>query len=51
MNEFVPYIHKIEKKKRNEFKQLYIELEPPQYQEAPKEDKEKEDYNIIVIEL
>jgi hypothetical protein len=51
MNEFIPFIHKIEKKKRNEFKQLYIEIEPPQYQELPKEEKEKEDCNTIIIEL
>jgi hypothetical protein len=52
MNEFIPFIHKIEKKKRNEFQQLYIELDTPRTPEIPKEEeKEKEDYNVIVIEL
>lgn len=49
MDGFFPFIHKIEKKKKeDELQPLYIELEPPTQQQ--REDKE-DSPNVIVIEL
>jgi len=49
MNPFFPFIHKIEKKKKqDELQPLYIELEPP----PPQQEEEKiDDPKIIIIEL
>ena len=48
MNEFFPFIHKIEKKKEKEAEPLYIELIPPP---IPQKEDEKEEKRVIVIEL
>ena len=50
MNSFFPFIHKIEKKKKDELQPLYIELEPPPPLEEQKKDEE-ETPRVIVIEL
>lgn len=48
MEPFFPFIHHIEKKKKNEELQpLYIELEPPRQEEKEKTD----DPQVIIIEL
>jgi len=50
MDGFFPFIHKIEKKKKDwEPEPLYIELEPPP---PPKQkDDEEETQRVIIIEL
>jgi hypothetical protein len=51
MNTFYPFIHDPKtKKKENEPQPLYIEVGPP-LQEVPKQDEEKEESHIIIIEL
>jgi len=50
MDTFFPFIHKIEKKKKeDELQPLYVELEPPppQYQEKSDEETPR----VIIIEL
>ena len=50
MNNFFPFIHKIErKKKEDELQPLYIELEPPPPQQQQKD--EEETPRVIIIEL
>lgn len=50
MNPFFPFIHKIEKKKKqDELQPLYLEIEPPPPQ--VKEEEKKEDPRVIIIEL
>lgn len=51
MDAFFPFIHKIEKKKKqDELQPLYIEIEPPP--PPQKEEEEKDDnHQVIVIEL
>lgn len=49
MDSFIPFIHKIEKKKKEEYEPLYIELYPPM--EKIKEDEEKEESTVIIIDL
>lgn len=50
MNSFFPFIHKIEKKKKeDELQPLYIELEPPPPQEH--KEIEEETPRVIIIEL
>jgi hypothetical protein len=49
MNPFFPFIHKIEKKKKqDELQPLYIELEPPP---PPQEEEKIDDPKVIIIEL
>ena len=48
MDDFFPFIHKINKKKKEELQPLYIELEPPPDQQE--KDKEEEP-TIVIIEL
>jgi hypothetical protein len=50
MNDFFPFIHKIEKKKKEELQPLYIELDPPPQEQKHKSDDE-ETPRVIVIEL
>lgn len=50
MDTFFPFIHKIEKKKKDEVQPLYIELEPPPPEYKEKEDDE-ETPRVIIIEL
>lgn len=50
MNDFFPFIHKIEKKKEEELQPLYIELDPPPPQQEHKSDEE-ETPRVIIIEL
>jgi len=50
MNGFFPFIHKIEKKKKEELQPLYIELEPPQI-ERKQTGEEEETPRVIIIEL
>ncbi len=51
MDQFFPFIHKIEKKKKeDELQPLYIELEPPPL-EHKKEEQEEETPRVIIIEL
>jgi hypothetical protein len=47
MNDFFPFIHKVEKKNQEEMQQIYIELIPIEKQEETKDDESK----IIIIEL
>lgn len=51
MNSFFPFIHKIEKKKKqDELQPLYIELEPPP--PPPRKEEERDDeHQIIIIQL
>jgi hypothetical protein len=51
MNSFFPFIHKIEKKKKEEEEllPLYIELEPPLEREQKSDDEETP--RVIIIEL
>lgn len=52
MNGFFPFIHKIEKKKKDEELQpLYIELEAPPIERKQKNDDEEEAPRVIIIEL
>lgn len=52
MNEFFPFIHKIEKKKKHEELQpLYIELEPPPLERKQKNSEDEETPRVIIIEL
>lgn len=48
MDSFIPFIHKIEKKKKEEFEPLYIELYPPM---EKIEEEEKEESTVIIIDL
>lgn len=51
MNDFFPFIHKIEKKKKeDELQPLYIELEPPPPQQH-KKDKEETQERVVIIQL
>jgi hypothetical protein len=50
MDNFFPFIHKIEKKKKDDFQPLYIELEPPQFEREQKNEDE-ESPGIIILEL
>jgi len=50
MNDFFPFIHKIEKKKKEELQPLYIELEAPPI-ERKKSNDEEETPRVVVIEL
>lgn len=50
MEPFFPFIHKIEKKKKeDELQPLYVELEPPPLQRQEKD--EEETPRVIIIEL
>jgi hypothetical protein len=49
MDDFFPFIHKIEKKKTEELQPLYIELIPPPPQQLP--EKNEENPGFIIIEL
>jgi hypothetical protein len=50
MNDFFPFIHKIEKKKKSEELQpLYIELEAPPVERKKTDDEETP--RVIIIEL
>lgn len=51
MDAFIPFIHKPEKKKKEEMEPqpLYIELYPPS--EAPPKKEEREEQRVIIIEL
>ena len=48
MNQYIPFIHKIEKKKE-ELQPLYIELYPPPPIEV--EEEKEEQSSIIIIQL
>jgi hypothetical protein len=49
MNDFFPFIHKNEKKKKeDELQPLYIELYPPP---PEKKEKEDDDQKVIIIQL
>lgn len=51
MDNFFPFIHQIEKKKKeDELQPLYIELEPPPLERKQKDDEE-ETPRVIIIEL
>jgi hypothetical protein len=50
MSDFFPFIHKIEKKKKEELQPLYIELDPPPLEQQQKSDEE-ETPRVIIIEL
>ncbi len=45
MDDYVPFIHKIEKKEQYEQEYLYIELEPVKI-----EKKDKENERVLIIE-
>ena len=50
MDAFFPFIHKIEKKKKeDELQPLYIELEPPPFEQRQKD--EEETPRVIIIQL
>jgi hypothetical protein len=50
MNDFFPFIHKIEKKKKeDELQPLYIELEPPPLER--RQEKEEETPRVVIIQL
>lgn len=53
MDGFFPFIHKIEKKKKEELQPLYIELDPPplERKQESSEEEEEETPRVIVIEL
>jgi hypothetical protein len=50
MDTFFPFIHKIEKKKKEELQPLYVELEPPPDWREKKDDEE-ETPRVVIIEL
>lgn len=50
MDQFFPFIHETEKKKREELQPLYIELEPPP-PVRKQQDDEEEAPRVIIIEL
>jgi len=50
MHPFIPFIHKIERKKQQEYLPLYIELYPPM-EKPQKKEEEEEESRIIIIEL
>jgi hypothetical protein len=49
MHEYIPFIHKIEKK-REELQPLHLEINPPP-PPPPQEVKEEEHPHIIIIQL
>lgn len=52
MTGFFPFIHKHEKKKKDELQPLYIELNPPPPPPPPLEkENEEEEPRVIIIEL
>lgn len=51
MDNFFPFIHKIEKKKEEELQPLYIELDPPPPPQKHKSDEDEETPRVIIIEL
>ena len=51
MDTFFPFIHKIEKKKKEELQPLYIELEPPPPPERKQKSDDEEVQRVIIIEL
>lgn len=50
MDAFFPFIHKIEKKKKEELQPLYIELEPPPPPQYEQKDEE-ETPRVVIIDL
>lgn len=48
MDTFFPFIHKIDKKKKDNDLQLYIEIEPPPIEQIV---EKKEEESKIIIEL
>ena len=52
MNDFFPFIHKIEKKKKeDELQPLYLELDPPPPPPQKHKKDEEETPGVIVIEM
>jgi hypothetical protein len=51
MDTFFPFIHKIEKKKKEELQPLYIELEPPPLERKQKSEEDEEAPRVVIIEL
>ncbi len=51
MDTFFPFIHKIEKKKKEELQPLYVELEPPPPDWREKKDEDEETPRVVIIEL
>lgn len=49
MDTFIPFIHKPEKKKKEELQPLYVELYPPI--ESPPKEEEQEESRVVIIEL
>lgn len=50
MDAFFPFVHKIEKKKKqDELQPLYIEIEPPP--PPPRKEEEDDNHQVIIIQL
>ncbi len=51
MDAFFPFVHKIEKKKKqDELQPLYIEIEPPP-PPPPRKEEEDDNHQVIIIQL
>ena len=52
MDSFFPFIHQIEKKKKEfETEPLYVELYPPPPPQKEKDDKDENNSHVIIIQL
>ncbi len=51
MDAFFPFIHKNEKKKKDELQPLYIELEPPPPPERKQKEDDEEEQRVVIIQL